>query len=91
MLYTEEFEQRYAELHLLIQKKAERRTNLFKNNPFTPTLQTEKLHPKNQAVWSFRIDEDYRIIFRFIDTRTVTLLTVGPHHWIYQNLQRFFL
>lgn len=91
IFYTEEFELRYSELPLSIQKKAERRTALFCKNPFTSILETEKLHPKDKAVWSFRIDRSYRIIFRFKDATTVTFLTVGPHHWIYRSIHRFFL
>lgn len=51
---TEEFEKRYAELPLSIQKKAERQETFFKTNPFHPSLNTEKLNPKNRECWSFR-------------------------------------
>ncbi|MDO8626263.1 MAG: type II toxin-antitoxin system RelE/ParE family toxin [Candidatus Magasanikbacteria bacterium] len=82
--YTEEFERRYAELPAHIQTKAERRERFFRANPFHPPLHTEKLHPKSREVWSFRVDEDYRILFRFKDAQTVYFLTIGPHHWIYR-------
>ena len=84
LFYTGEFERRYQALPAHIQKKAERREMLFRANPFHPTLQTEKLHPKDRQVWSFRIDENYRILFRFQDSSAVYFLTVGPHHWIYR-------
>ena len=63
IFYTEEFERRYQELPIRIQRKAERREKLFRINPFHSPLQTEKLHPKHKEVWSFRIDNDYRILF----------------------------
>lgn len=85
-LLTEEFERRYADLPVAVKRKAERRMALFKSNPFDPTLRTEKLHPREREVWSFRIDENYRVIFRFRDARAVYFLTVGPHHWIYRYL-----
>ncbi len=91
LVLTEEFERRYSELPTAIQRKAERRTTLFRQNPFHPSLETEKLHPPKKAVWSFRIDDDYRIMFRFIDRDHIVMLTVGPHHWIYRQLRRFFL
>lgn len=84
LLATEEFEKRFLELPASIQKKAYKQEKLFKNNPFHPSLRTEKLEPKKQQVWSFRIDKDYRILFRFIDSNKVLLLTCGHHHWIYQ-------
>lgn len=88
IFYTEEFEHQYRALPTAIQKKAERREKLFRSNPFYPSLHTEKLHPRSHEVWSFRIDENYRILFRFKDSSTVYFLTVGPHHWIYRYMNR---
>ncbi len=86
ILVTEEYKHRYADLPRDIQRKAERRLRLFQQNPFHPPLHTEKLYPKEREVWSFRIDDNYRIIFRFKDAHMVYLLTVGPHSWIYRYL-----
>jgi len=86
--YTEEFEERFKELPLNIQKKAARRELIFRQNPFNPLLNTEKLHPKSREVWSFRVDENYRILFRFKDNNVVYFLTAGPHHWIYRYMDR---
>ena len=86
IVVTQEFERNYDELPRAIQKKAERRQALFVENPFHPSLETEKLNPKSREVWSFRIDRQYRIVFRFIDGTHVLFLTVGPHHWIYRHL-----
>ena len=86
ILLTKEFERQYSQLPIAIKRKAERREQLFRENPFHPSLHTEKLNPKEREVWSFRIDENYRIIFRFKDAKTVYFLTVGPHHRIYRYL-----
>lgn len=82
--YTPEFERRYQELLLAVQKKAERREKLFRRNPFHPSLQTEKLRPKEKEYWSFRIDNDYRILFRFANDNKILFLTCGHHNWIYR-------
>lgn len=82
--YTEEFEKRYGELPAAIQRKAEKREPLFRENPFHPSLKTEKLSPKEKEYWSFRIDREYRIIFRFGEDSTVYFLTCGHHNWIYR-------
>ncbi len=66
-----------------IQLKAAERTELFKENPFNPILRTEKLHPKQYDVWSFRVSIDYRIVFKFIEKDTVEFLFVGHHNRIY--------
>ena len=84
IIVTKEFESRYADLPTVIQKRAEKQEQLFRRNPFYPSLNTEKLEPKSKNVWSFRVDRNYRIIFRFIDGRTVLFLTIGRHDWIYR-------
>jgi len=84
IVVTEEFKRRYNELPAGIQKKAEKQEKLFRQNPFHPSLHTEKLEPKGRQVWSFRIDRRYRIIFRFTERNKVIFLTVGPHDWIYK-------
>lgn len=82
--YADEFEKRYIELPNQIKIKAEKQEKLFRSNPFHPSLHTEKLSPKSREVWSFRIDKNYRIIFRFLDKDKILFLNVGHHHWIYR-------
>lgn len=84
ILVTAEFEKLFAKLSKVIQRKAERKEKVFRENPFHPSLQTEKLEPKNREVWSFRIDDNYRVIFRFIDGESALFLAIGPHQWIYR-------
>lgn len=83
---TAEFESRYRELPSDIQKKTEKQEKLFRKNVFHPSLRTEKLEPKHQELWSFRIDKKYRVLFRFINNDSVLFLTVGTHDWIYSAL-----
>jgi len=53
---TAEFEKRLKELPPAVQKKAEKQEKLFRQNPFHPSLHTEKLEPKGKQVRGFRID-----------------------------------
>lgn len=84
IIVTPEFESLFRELPLVIKKKATKQTKLFCENPFYNSLNTEKIEPKNKQVWSFRVDKNYRIIFRFLDNSKVVFLAVGPHKWIYR-------
>ena len=84
ILLTDEFIKRYQQLPSAIQKKAEKQEQLFRQNPFYPSLHTEKLEPKGKQVWSFRVDRSYRILFKFMDSDKVVFLTIGPHDWIYK-------
>ncbi|OIO19870.1 MAG: hypothetical protein AUJ37_01620 [Candidatus Magasanikbacteria bacterium CG1_02_41_34] len=83
ILITKEFKKRYKKLQRTIQAKAEKQEQLFRANPFHPSLHTEKLKPRHNEIWSIRIDKKYRIIFRFVDGETILFLTVGSHDWIY--------
>ncbi len=84
LVVTKEFEDRLRALSKTLQKKAIKQQAIFSQNPFHPSLNTEKLVPKEKAIWTFRVDKKYRVVFRFLDGKTVLLLTVGPHDWIYK-------
>ena len=86
VLYTPEFKRRYQELPSTVQKKAERRERMFRQNPFHPSLGTEKLRPREKEYWGFRIDKEYRMLFRFRDDTTIYLVTCGHHKWIYRYI-----
>ncbi len=83
IFYTDEFSHRYKELPEAIKKKLRKQEKIFRINPHHPSLNTEKLQPKDRELWSFRVDKSYRVIFCFLEGRKVVLLTVGPHNWIY--------
>lgn len=80
---TATFDRLFAKQPKHIQRKATSKTDLFKKNPFHPSLHTEKLHPKHHEVWSFRVDRAYRIIFKFLGADHAELRYIGHHHSIY--------
>ncbi|MBF8280373.1 MAG: uncharacterized protein HW383_146 [Candidatus Magasanikbacteria bacterium] len=86
ILYTDSFRERYQRLPLIIQCKAEKQERIFLLNPFYPSLHTEKLEPKHLGIWSFRIDDQYRVAFKFLDVDRVIFLTVGTHDWVYRRI-----
>ncbi|MGE3153234.1 MAG: hypothetical protein AB7G48_03485 [Nitrospiraceae bacterium] len=80
---TATFDRLFDNLPTSIQRKAASKTDLFKRNPFHPSLHTEKLHPKHHEVWSFRVDRAYRVIFKFVGPSQAELRYIGHHHPIY--------
>lgn len=80
---TRTFDRLFRNLPKSIQKKAVKKTELFKLNPFHPSLRIEKLHPKGHQVWSFRIDISYRTVFKFINADHAELRFIGHHNQIY--------
>ncbi|PIU68368.1 MAG: hypothetical protein COS84_01195 [Armatimonadetes bacterium CG07_land_8_20_14_0_80_40_9] len=80
---TETFDKLFANLDKKIQIKAAKKTEVFKGNPFNQILCTEKLHPKKFDVWCFRVDINYRIIFKFLERDKVLFMYIGHHNKIY--------
>lgn len=85
VFYTRKFVSLYENLPLAIKLKAEKQEKFFKQNIFHPSLNTEKLMPKRNNLWSFRVDLTYRIVFYFSGD-SATFLFIGHHKDVY----RFF-
>ena len=79
ILYSPEFARRYKKLSLEVQKKAEEKETIFRNNPFDPWLNTHKLHGSLSAFWAFSVDQQYRIIFVFLEAGLVKFCAIGDH------------
>lgn len=76
--YHPTFQKNYQRLSDDTKRKAERKENKFRKNLFDPALRTHKLHGELSGLWSFSIDQNYRIVFE----RTkggVIFLDVGDH------------
>ena len=85
IFYTRKFVSLYKNLPTSVKLKAERQEKIFKENIFYPSLNTEKLMPRKNNLWSFRVDRAYRIVFYF-ERDLATFLYIGHHKDIY----RFF-
>lgn len=76
--YYSEFKKsakKYREHQDLIKKKI----NLFLQDPFDKSLKTHKLSGKLSGYWSFSVNYHLRIMFEFIDEKTVGLVDIGTH------------
>ena len=60
-------------------RKIEKTITLFMNSPFNSSLKTHKLTGKLDRYWSFSIDHHLRILFEFIDDKTVGFINIGTH------------
>jgi len=63
-----------------LEKKFEKQKQLFEQNPFYPSLETEFLEPRKMRIWSFRIDRKYRAIFIFREKDTIEIIDVNNHY-----------
>jgi mRNA interferase YafQ len=66
-----------------LKNKFEQAITLFVSNPYNPKLRTHKLSGVLDGSWSFSIDYDCRVIFDFIDEKTVLLIDIGTHDEVY--------
>ena len=61
-------------------KKFKKQKDLFEQNPFYSSLNTELLEPKRMKIWSFRIDRSYRAIFIFRKKNIVEIIDINNHY-----------
>lgn len=80
---TATFDRLFQKLPHQIQRKAAMKTDRFKSNQFHSSLRTAKLHPKHHQVWSFLVDQAYRIVFKFLGPNQTEFRYIGHHHSIY--------
>lgn len=62
-----------------LEKKFQKQVFLFTQNPRHPSLHTEKLEPKEVGLYSFRVDKQFRSIFR-IRNGEVEILKISKHY-----------
>lgn len=77
--YTPTFQKKFHRLPKPIREKALQKEPIFIINPFDPRLKTHKLTGQLKQYWSFSIDYQWRIVFRFIKSNTVLFVDVGTH------------
>jgi addiction module RelE/StbE family toxin len=76
---TTHFIKAYKSLPAEIKLRAKQRERIFRNAPFDSRLKTHKLKGRLKDYWSYSVDYQYRILFRFIDNETVFYYDIGMH------------
>ena len=77
--FDENFRKQFLLLPEQIQKKACKTEQLFRENPFHPSLRLHKLQGKLDGLWSISIDKRYRIIFEPQDDGITLFISIGLH------------
>ncbi|MCX5656620.1 MAG: type II toxin-antitoxin system mRNA interferase toxin, RelE/StbE family [Candidatus Omnitrophica bacterium] len=77
--YTKKFEREYKSIDCNLKLKTKIREALFRKNPFNNVLKTHKLWGNLADFWVFSVDFKNRIIFEFLDEKTVMFHSVGGH------------
>lgn len=77
--YRPRFGREYKKLSSSLQRLVRKRTVLFKKNPYDIRLKTHKLHGELEGFHAFWVDFHHRIMFAFVDEKTVEFYSVGDH------------
>lgn len=88
IIYADEFVKQFRKLSRRVQQNAIKQEELFRENPLHPSLNIEKLRPRAKDLWSIRVDNKYRIIFRYITNtkNEIYFLNIGEHDYIYKYI-----
>ena len=66
-----------------LEKRFWERVEIFRDNPFDPTLRTHKLTGAMKDWWSFSVEYDMRVIFSFIEKDRAMFVDIGTHEEVY--------
>lgn len=61
-------------------RKLNKQIKLLEENSNHPSLNTEKLEPKDFNLYSFRIDRKYRAVFSIIEADEIEIIDVNDHY-----------
>jgi mRNA-degrading endonuclease YafQ of YafQ-DinJ toxin-antitoxin module len=86
---TSRFEKDFLNLNGQLRNKAEKKIKIFEENCFHGNLGTHKLKGVLAGLWAFSIDDDYRVIFKFLPGQEIIYYRIGPHR-IYRELEKVF-
>ncbi len=82
-MYKIEYSKQFLRLSKKLPKNiidiAKQKTMMLAKDPFHSALKTHKLHGKFRKYFSFSINYEYRIVFKFVDKKTLLFLKIGKH------------
>lgn len=82
VVHSPKFQRSLHALPLDLIDKVVGRIALAQKDMFHPSLRTHKLHGKLLGLWSFSVDQKYRVIFE-LTRSSIILIDVGDHD-VYQ-------
>ncbi len=79
VLYKPTFVRQYKKLPVALQEEIKEKLALFAKNPKYPFLKMHKLKGKLKKFYSFSVNYEYRIVFKFESKASAVMLAVGDH------------
>lgn len=79
VIYTNKFLKLYKKIPVKIKLLAEKKESVFRNNPNDVRLKTHALSGELDGRYSFSVNYQYRIVFRYSDNENIYFLAIGTH------------
>jgi mRNA-degrading endonuclease YafQ of YafQ-DinJ toxin-antitoxin module len=76
---SSDFKKSFRKLPVAIQDLATHKDQWFRDDAFDPRLKTHKLKGVLEGYWSYSVNYQYRILFRFISHCEVLYYDIGTH------------
>lgn len=76
---TSRFKKSYRKLPRNLKERADEKDKIFRENPFNPILETHKLKGRLKNYWTYSVDENYRVLFRFENRNKVIYFDIDTH------------
>lgn len=84
IVYINHFLKSSKKLPHAIQNKLAVKLEILQKNPFSPPLHTKPLTGFLSGFYAFRITREWRVIFCFLDPKTIKLIDVAHRRDIYK-------
>jgi mRNA-degrading endonuclease RelE of RelBE toxin-antitoxin system len=84
LVFDQKFVKEVKKLPSNQQSKLVKLLDILVENPFDSRLHTKQLSPPLQGLFSFRINREYRTLFRFLDADSIFLTHVKHRKDIYR-------
>ena len=79
VLYSPYFQKSFKKLPPRIQKLTAAKEKIFKDDCFHPSLKTHPLKGRLKGYFSFSVNYQYHILFKFKDKQTAIFINIGTH------------
>jgi mRNA-degrading endonuclease RelE of RelBE toxin-antitoxin system len=85
---TKEFWEDLNKLDQSVRMRTERLVNRIVEDPWAPEIQAEKIHAAEDGTYSSRVNDSYRLIFKYIQPKDIIICMVDQHDRAYKRASR---
>ena len=84
VVFSKNFTKKYTRLNKSLKDKFKSKLDIFMVDNKNPSLNVHYLHGKYDGFYSFNVNADFRVIFRYISADLVEIVTIGTHSELYK-------